>query len=58
MPVRRLPANPNLNHLKYQAKDLLKSHAARDPAAAQTIREFHPRFVKASMRQFLTLHCA
>jgi hypothetical protein len=48
MPVRRLPANPNLNHLKYQAKDLLKSHAARNPAAAQLIREFHPRFSKSS----------
>jgi hypothetical protein len=43
MPVRRLPSNPNLNHLKYQAKDLLKDHAARVPAAAQRIREFHPR---------------
>ena len=43
MPVRRLPSNPNLKHLKYQAKDLLKDHAARLPAAAQRIREFHPR---------------
>ncbi|MGA7379943.1 MAG: ankyrin repeat domain-containing protein [Terriglobales bacterium] len=48
MPVRRLPASPNLNHLKYQAKDLLKSHAARNPAAAQLIREFHPRFRASS----------
>jgi len=44
MPVRRLPSNPNLDHLKHQAKDLLKDHAQRDPAAAQRIREFHPRF--------------
>lgn len=44
MPVRRLPSNPNLDHLKYQAKDLLKAHASRDLAAAQRIREFHPRF--------------
>jgi Ankyrin repeats (3 copies) len=48
MPVRLLPANPNLNHLKYQAKDLLKALAARDAAAAQLVREFHPRFGKAS----------
>lgn len=48
MPVRRLPSNPNLNHLKYQAKDLLRDHAARIPAAAQMIREFHPRFARAS----------
>jgi hypothetical protein len=48
MPVRRLPPNPNLDHLKYQAKDLLKEHAARDLGAAQSIREFHPRFSRAS----------
>jgi hypothetical protein len=48
MPVRRLPSNPNLDHLKYQAKDLLKEHAARDAAAAQRIREFHPRFSRAT----------
>ena len=44
MPVRRLPSNPNLDHLKYQAKDLLKDHAARKPEAAQRVREFHPCF--------------
>jgi len=44
MPVRRLPSNPNLDHLKYQAKDLLKERTARTPGVAQRIREFHPRF--------------
>jgi hypothetical protein len=44
MPVKRLPSNPNLEHLKHQAKDLLKDHAARDPRAAQRLREFHSRF--------------
>ena len=48
MPVRRLPSNPNLDHLKYQAKDLLKEHAARTPGVAQRIREFHPRFSRAT----------
>ena len=48
MPVRVLPSNPNLVHLKYQAKDLLKAHAARDPRAAQRLREFHPRFHRAA----------
>lgn len=48
MPVRPLPENPNLQHLKYQAKDLLKEHAAHSAAAAQRIREFHPRWTKAS----------
>lgn len=48
MPVRPLPSNPNLAHLKYQAKDLLKAHASRDPQAAQRLREFHPRFTRAA----------
>jgi hypothetical protein len=48
VPARGLPENPNLKHLKYQAKDLLKGHAARDAAVAQRIREFHPRWGKAS----------
>jgi hypothetical protein len=51
MPVRRLPSNPNLDRLKYQAKDLLKEHAVRSPEAAQQLREFHPRFLKASDAQ-------
>jgi hypothetical protein len=46
MPVRRLPSNPNLNHLRYQAKDLLKGYAARDLGVAQRLREFHPRFTR------------
>ena len=44
MPVGKLPSNPNLDHLKYQAKDLLREHAVRDLGAAQKVREFHPRF--------------
>jgi hypothetical protein len=43
MPVRPLPSNPNLEHLKYQARDLMKAHTLRDRGAAQRIREFHPR---------------
>jgi hypothetical protein len=48
MPVKHLPSNPNLDHLKYQAKDLLKERTARVPAAAQRIREFHPPFRRAT----------
>jgi hypothetical protein len=48
MPVRRLPSSPNLNHLKHQAKDLLKAHAARSQEVAQRLREFHPRFGRAT----------
>ena len=44
MPVKRFPSEPNLEHLKYQAKDVLKGHAARDRGVAQRIREFNPRF--------------
>ena len=51
MPVKGLPPNANLDHLKYQAKDLLKAHAARDPQVAQRIREFHPKFEKSTDNQ-------
>jgi hypothetical protein len=43
MPVRPLPPHPNLDQLKHQAKDLMKARAARSQAAAQLIRECHPR---------------
>ncbi|HWY56840.1 MAG TPA: ankyrin repeat domain-containing protein [Terriglobales bacterium] len=48
MPVKRLPSDPNLDHLKYQAKDLLRDHAARTMGAAQRLREFHPCWNKAT----------
>jgi Ankyrin repeats (many copies)/Ankyrin repeats (3 copies) len=48
MPVRPLPPKPSLDHLKYQAKDLRKAHAARNPEVAQRLREFHPRFTRAT----------
>lgn len=48
MPVRPLPEKPSLTHLKHQAKDLLRDHATHDLAAAQRIREFHPRFADSS----------
>lgn len=47
MPVRPLPSNPSLDHLRYQAKDLLRKHSARSADTAQLIREFHPRFGRA-----------
>jgi hypothetical protein len=56
MPVRALPQNPNLQHLKYQAKDLLSGHATRDAAVAQRIREFHPRWAKASDAEIFPAH--
>lgn len=48
MPTKRLPSGPNLDHLKHQARDLLKAHAAGDPEASQRLREFHPRFGRSA----------
>jgi hypothetical protein len=48
MPVKRLPPNPSLDHLKHQAKDLLKGHAYGDPGVIQRLREFHPRSLNAA----------
>jgi hypothetical protein len=56
MPVRRLPSNPNLDHLKYQAKDLRKAHASRNPEVAQRLREFHPRFTRATDDEIFDAH--
>ncbi len=48
MPTKHLPPNANINHLKYQAKDVLTALAARDQQVAQRIREFHPRFERSA----------
>ncbi len=48
MPVRPLPPDPDLEHLKHQAKDLMRAQQAATPEACQRIREFHPRFRSAS----------
>jgi ankyrin repeat protein len=48
MPVKVLPPNASLDDLEQQAKDLITALGARDPPAAQRIREFHPRFPRAS----------
>jgi hypothetical protein len=48
MPVKRLPSKPNLDHLKYQAKDLLGDHAARNVGVAQRLREFHPHWTESA----------
>ncbi|MEU8379116.1 hypothetical protein [Streptosporangium sp. NPDC048865] len=43
MPVRRLPDNPSLEHLRNQAKRLRRAVRAADPAALELVAEFHPR---------------
>jgi hypothetical protein len=42
MPVRDLPARPDLRQLKHQAKDLLRDIRGADPAAIADFREYHP----------------
>src|ERR1700693_411039 len=56
MPVRPLPSNPNLDHLKYQAKDLLRERIAQTLEVAQRIREFHPRFRRATGAEIFDDH--
>lgn len=46
MPTKSLPSAPNLEHLKYQAKDLLKASHNQQPEALARIREFHPEFAE------------
>ena len=48
MPTRRLPARPNLEHLRNQAKDLLKAYRAGDPVALVRFREALPRLSTVS----------
>ena len=43
MSDRHLPVRPNLNHLKQQAKDLLKKIRRGDPAALDEFSRYHPK---------------
>lgn len=43
MPVRDLPGDPSLEHLKNQARDLQQRVRGGDPDAVAAVREFHPR---------------
>ncbi|HZX04850.1 ankyrin repeat domain-containing protein [Kribbella sp.] len=42
MPTRNLPDDPNLDHLRGQAKALLKGVRAGEPTAVELAGEFHP----------------
>lgn len=48
MSARDLPANPNLEQYKKQAKELLKAAKAGDTRALALMREHHPRLQHAS----------
>ena len=41
MSQKELPARPNLDHLKNQAKELLKAHSARDPSVCERLRSLN-----------------
>ncbi len=45
---KSLPPHPSLEHLKNQAKQLLKFHKAGDPEACERIQRFLPRLGKQS----------
>ena len=48
MQLSPLPARPNLEHLRNQAKDLLKAYRAREPLALARFRESSPRYSQHS----------
>ncbi len=48
MSIKSLPSNPSLEHLKYQARDLLNALNQGNAEAVARAKEFHPRFVLVS----------
>jgi len=48
MPVNSLPYRPNLDHLKNQAKDLLKGVSDNSAESLERVRRRHPKFADAS----------
>ena len=45
---KSLPLQPNLEHLKKQAKALLKAHQQSQPEVISRIKEHHPRLSNSS----------
>ena len=48
MPLSPLPARPNLEHLRDQAKDLLKAYRGREPSALARFRKSSPQYSQHS----------
>ena len=46
MPIKSLPSNPSLDHLKHQARDLLEALRQGNAEALARTREFHPKFAR------------
>jgi len=53
MPSKSLPSSPSLDHLKYQARDLLNAEKAKVPEAFVRITEFHPKFARSGEQEIL-----
>ena len=51
MPDRELPARPNLEQYKKQAKELARDASAGDPDALNRVRRHHPRFAEAEAKR-------
>ncbi len=49
---KSLPTAPNLEHLKKQAKDLLKSHRTRNPQSCEVLKLLH-QFASLSDQEIL-----
>ena len=58
MPTKRLPDSANLDHLKHQAKDLLRDFRHGRMSAFQRLREFHPMFASVSDNSMREQTCA
>ena len=56
VPTKQLPADPNLDHLKHQAKDLLRQYALKERGSAQRLREFHPGLSRATDQEIFSTH--
>jgi len=52
MTTRELPANPNISHLKRQAKDLKKAVASGDAEAIARVRSHHPALAEGDLSGF------
>ena len=55
MPVKLLPSKPSLEHLKYQARDLLNALSQGNADAVARTRKFHPRYARLSDAEIRTL---
>src|SRR5271156_5726898 len=56
MSDKQLPARPNLEQYKKQAKDLLHSHRTAAPEALERIKRHHPTLHKLSPTEIASAH--